>query len=74
MSYPDYLPYGAICQMEGHRGNGYCPDCGNVNYKLLGYYGAVARWAKAWGITREQAEQRMTEHAITKGQALEAEK
>ena len=45
-----------MCYMEGCIGNGHCPRCGKVNYALLGYYGAVARWAKVWGISRWAAE------------------
>ncbi len=55
----------AACAMGDHGGlRGYCPDCGHINYRLLGYYGAVARWAKAWGVTQDEAEDRMVRHAI----------
>lgn len=58
MNYPDDI-YGArLCVIEGCFGNGRCPRCGDVNYALMGYYGARARWAKAWGITPEEVEAR----------------
>jgi hypothetical protein len=53
-----------MCLYEGCRGDGHCPDCGRTNYRLLGYHGAVARWASAWNITRNQAEDRITRHAV----------
>lgn len=59
MSYPPDLSRAAICRIEGHRGEGHCPDCGDVNYRLLGYYGAIASAAKRWGVTREEAEYRI---------------
>lgn len=59
MSYPEGLPSSAYCQMEGCRGRGHCPDCGRTNYALLGYYGAIARWAKKWGVTQTAAEERI---------------
>ena len=63
MSSP-YLPDGisgyTICRLEGCVG-AHCRRCGETNYHLLGYYGAVARWAKAWGVSKAEAEQRMDE-------------
>lgn len=58
-SYPDDVSGPAICYMEGCTGKGPCPNCGETNYHLMGYYGAVARWAKAWGVTEEEAEKRI---------------
>ena len=64
MYYPEGLSGAAICHMEGCVGSkGYCSRCGETNYQLLGYYGAVARWAKAWGVTEKEAERRIGEHA-----------
>ena len=55
----------AACHYGDHGGlNGHCPNCGDVNYRLLGYLGAVARWAKAWGITRDEAEDRIVRGQI----------
>jgi len=39
----------------------YCWCCGDTNYRWLGYLGAIARWAKAWGVSKEEAEKRMNE-------------
>lgn len=58
--YPDDISGSALCHMEGCSGKGPCPRCGKTNYALMGFYGAVARWAKAWGVTEEEAERRMT--------------
>ena len=57
-NYPEGLLPWHFCHMEGCVGNGHCPRCGKTNYHLLGYYGAVARWAKAWGVTPKEAEAR----------------
>ena len=57
----------AACAMGDHGGlKGHCPDCGDVNYRLLGWYGAVARWAKAWGVTEDMAIDRMARRDIEK--------
>ena len=58
-NYPEGLSGAAYCFMEGCVGRGPCPRCGKTNYRLMGYYGAVARWAKAWGISTDEAEQRI---------------
>lgn len=63
--YPDDITGRQLCHMEGCRGTGHCPRCGETNYSLLGYYGAVARWAKAWAVSQDEAENRM----VTKQQA-----
>lgn len=60
--YPDDISGPAICYMEGCTGIGRCPRCGKINYALMGYYGAIARWAKAWGVTKEEAEKQMYEN------------
>ena len=52
------------CLMGGCRGRGNCPDCGRVNYRLLGYYGAIGRWSKVWSLTADQTEDRMIRHAV----------
>ncbi len=59
--YPDDLSNSALCAIEGCLGKGNCPRCHKVNYPLLGYYGAVARWAKAWGVSQGEAERRILE-------------
>ena len=51
-----------LCLIEGCEGKGPCPRCGEVNYRLMGYYGAVARWAKEWGVSQEEAERRISRH------------
>ena len=57
----------AACHMGNHGGEkGHCPDCGHVNYRLLGWFGARARWAKAWGVTEDEAEDRMARRDIEK--------
>ena len=58
-NYKDGVGGADYCIMEGCIGRGPCPRCGTINYALMGYYGAVARWAKAWGVTEEEAERRM---------------
>ena len=64
--YPDDLSIAAYCQIEGCIGKGNCSRCGEVNYRLMGYYGAVARWAKKWGITEAAAEFRIEAHHMEK--------
>ena len=61
-AYPDDLPLSAYCQMEGCVGRGTCPRCGETNYRLMGYYGALARWGKVWDTTEEETEKRFTEN------------
>lgn len=61
--YPDDLPLSAYCEIEGCIGRGPCPRCGKVNYALMGYYGAIARWSKVWGVSEEEAERRMVAKA-----------
>lgn len=58
--YPDDMQDEWYCEVEGHLGDTHCSRCGFVNYAWLGYLGAVARWAKAWGITKIEAEKRIT--------------
>lgn len=60
--YPDDISGRDVCYMEGCRGRGPCPDCGETNYHLMGYYGALARWSRAWGVTEDEAEERITAH------------
>lgn len=60
--YPEGIGGADICYMEGCMGKGPCPNCGETNYRLMGFYGAVARWAKAWGVTEDAAEQRIVAH------------
>ena len=50
--YPDGLTESDICLMDGHEGDGHCPRCGDVNYRLLGYIGAIASAAKRWGCSK----------------------
>lgn len=38
-----------------------CSCCRFVNYRWLGYLGARARWAKAWGISEDAVEERWQE-------------
>ena len=47
------------CYFGDHNDvNGHCTSCGSINFRLLGWFGARARWAKAWGITEEEVEAR----------------
>ena len=64
--YPDDITGPQICIIEGHTGDGHCPRCGDRNYALLGYYGAIARWAKAWGVTKEEAQRRIDYRMLVK--------
>jgi hypothetical protein len=70
--YPPDLPTEAICMMEGCRGNGVCPDCGRKDYALLGYRGAIRRWAKAWGVTEREAEDRIVTRMEQRAAAWDA--
>ena len=63
MNYPEGLSGPAFCYMEGCFGKGRCPRCGETNYQFMGYYGAIARWAKAWGVSEDEAERRIEESA-----------
>ena len=60
--YPEGISGSDICLMEGCTGKGPCPNCGETNYHLMGWYGAVARWAKAWGVDEEEAAERIMAH------------
>ena len=71
--YPDGLSDWAICQIEGCIGKGNCKRCGEVNYRLLGYYGAIASAAKRWGCTEDEAEDRMAQRAQDKHDRWELE-
>lgn len=62
--YPDGISGRDLCYMEGCVGKGNCYRCGEINYHLLGWYGAVARWAKEWGVTEDEAEERITRHQM----------
>ena len=63
---PDYATL-AACHMGDHGGErGHCPYCGDVNYRLLGWFGARARWAKAWGVTKDEAAERIVRNQIAK--------
>lgn len=64
--YPDDITGPALCYMEGCVGKGPCPRCGETNFRLMGYYGALARWARAWGVSEDEAEHRFIEHAEAK--------
>lgn len=72
--YPDGLRPDAYCYMEGCIGRGRCPRCGDVNYNLMGYYGAVARWAQAWGISEDEAERRIGENQMARDDKQEAKR
>lgn len=57
--YPDNISGADLCHMEGCIGRGNCRRCGRVNYAEMGYYGALARNAKRWGVSEAEAERRM---------------
>jgi len=57
--YPDDTQGWQVCIMEGCAGPN-CSRCGNVNYAWLGFLGAMARLAKKWGVSRDEAEARWT--------------
>lgn len=68
--YPDDITGPAVCAMEGCAGNGHCPRCGETNYALLGFRGAMARLAKKWGLaTIEEAEKRWVAEALAAEEA-----
>ena len=56
----------AACHIVAHAGDGHCPNCGHVNYRVLCWFGAVARWAKAWGVTKDEAAERIVRNQIAK--------
>ena len=60
--YPPDIRGSQLCFIEGCIGKGNCSRCGEINYALMGFYGAVARWAKVWGIPEEEAEDRIVGH------------
>lgn len=52
-----------LCKLGDHCGRGpNCSCCGYVNYCWLGYLGAVGRWAKVWGVSKEEAGRRIENH------------
>ena len=63
-AYPEGISGSDLCYMEGCTGRGPCPRCGKTNYALMGWYGAVARWAKAWGVSEDEAEKRIIARQI----------
>ena len=73
MNYPDGLSGWQFCHMEGCIGKGHCPRCGETNYHLLGYYGAVARWAKKWGVSKEEAKARIDQRQRSLVQFIDEE-
>ena len=55
----------AACYYGDHfEADGHCRRCGDVNYRMLGWLGAVARWAKEWGVTKAEAEERIVRGQI----------
>ena len=66
MGYPPGMSGSDMCHVEGHIGKGNCSRCGDIDYGIMGYYGAVARWAKAWGITERETEHRFQQHYTKK--------
>ena len=60
--YPDDIQPYQICHMEGCIGKGHCSRCGEINYHLMGFYGAVAHWAKVWKVSEAEAERRIEQH------------
>ena len=67
----DYYPEGMngrdYCYVEGCPSNP-CFRCGQTNYAALGFQGFLARKAKEWDCTREEAENRwLTSKGIETG-------
>lgn len=55
--YPEGLSGSDFCHMEGHDSpRGVCRRCGERDYHLMGYYGALGRRAKKLGITIDELE------------------
>lgn len=69
--YPDDITGWQLCYIEGCLGIAHCPRCGKTNYHLMGYFGAIARWAKAWGISEEAAEARIEANQLSRHQKEE---
>lgn len=67
--YPDDMTGPMVCIAEGHAGPN-CSRCGEVNYAWLGYLGYIGRMAKRWGVTKEEAEQRIEEKAQREYEAV----
>ena len=64
-NYPDDISGAAICGMEGCASPN-CSRCGTVNYHWLGYLGARASAAKRWGVSLDEAEERITRNQARK--------
>lgn len=60
--YPDGLSGRDFCYMEGCIGKGRCSRCGSINYQLMGYHGALARWAKTWRMSEGETEREFIKH------------
>ncbi len=65
-NYPDTMSGSDYCHVEGCEGKGPCPRCGNTDYAWMGYWGAVARWAKEWGVSENETQSRFHEHAMAR--------
>lgn len=67
-NYPDGMHGSDWCHVEGCIGKGRCPRCGRIDYGWMGYWGAVARWAKKWGVSEDEAERRFSGQERTDGE------
>lgn len=64
--YKDGVGGADYCFIEGCIGRGRCPRCGEINYGLMGYYGAIASAAKRWGVSEAEAERRIAERQLAR--------
>ncbi len=53
--YPDGMLPHQYCHVEGCIGKGNCPRCGEIDYTLMGMYGVIAKCAKMWDVTEDEA-------------------
>lgn len=64
--YPPNMSGSDMCHVEGCIGKGPCPRCGNTDYAWMGYWGAIARWSRKWGISERETERRFNQSQIDK--------
>lgn len=56
--YPDDIQPWQICIIEGCASPN-CSRCGTIDYRWMGFMGAVATAAKRWGVSKDEAEARI---------------
>lgn len=68
--YPDDMTGPMVCIAEGCL-SANCSRCGQVNYRELGYMGYVGRMAKKWGVSKDEALERICIESARKEEARE---